>query len=252
MTVNYLSCFLFCLCVTYAGAVAAQWERSLPQWLWNPCSGNEKEQLHLPAAIDWLDNAQVRGAVDLFSWVFNLAKMSRWISLTVDVAQLRPEPSLWLWNMRLKRLLLRFSPWPWAHALASFVYYSSLEDSFTKQKCGMYSPCTFKSPLSDIVLARQLARTLTASHTWSICISWCEAPVTWANNMFWLSRVRVSSGRCCYVARKNRPPVVMRGQRAAGMESQSPAVRSVYGGGLCLRMSPCGLFTPSWTSSTLI
>lgn len=116
MTVNYLSCFLFCLCVTYAGAAAAQRERSLPQWLWNPCSGNEKEQLHLPAAIDWLDNAQVRAAVDLFSWVFNLAKMSRWIKLTVDVAQLRPEPSPWLWNMSLKRLLLRFSPCPWAHA----------------------------------------------------------------------------------------------------------------------------------------
>lgn len=82
MMVNYLSCFLFCFCVTYAGAAAAQQERSLPQWLWNPCSGNEKEQLHLPAAIDWLDNAQVQAAVDLFSWVFNLAKMSRWIRLS--------------------------------------------------------------------------------------------------------------------------------------------------------------------------
>lgn len=170
MMVNYLSCFLFCLCVTYAGAAAAQQERSLPQWLWNPCSGNEKEQLHLPAAIDWLDNAQVQAAVDLFSWVFNLAKMSRWIRLS-GCGPAEAWPSPWLWNMRLKRLLLRFSPWHWAHALAPFVYYASLENSFTKQKCGMCSPCTFKSPLSDIVLARQLARTLTASYIWSICIS---------------------------------------------------------------------------------
>lgn len=54
--------------------------------------------------------------------------MSRWIRLTVDVAQLRPELSPWLWNMRFKRLVLLLSPRPWAHTLSSFVYNSSLQN----------------------------------------------------------------------------------------------------------------------------
>lgn len=120
--------------------------------------------------------------------------------------------------------------------------------NFFKQSKYVLSPHLVHSNL----LVQQLVWTLTASFPWSICTALCKAPVTWANNMFWLSRVRVSSGRCCYVAGEKQASRCHVGQRAAGMESQSPAVRSVYGGGLCLRMSPCGLFTPSWTSITLI
>lgn len=78
-------------------------------------------------------------------------------------------------------------------------------------KPNMWHPLTLYIQISssDIMLVQQPVWTLLASCPSSICIAWCKAPVTWANNMFWLSRVRVSSGRCCYVAGKNRPPVVM-------------------------------------------
>jgi len=68
MPVNYPSSLHFCLCVTYAGAAAPQWvDQKTPTMTQTPAPIMKQEPLHLPAAMDWLDNALVYGAVDLFS-----------------------------------------------------------------------------------------------------------------------------------------------------------------------------------------
>lgn len=69
---------------------------------------------------------------------------------------------------------------------------------------------------------------------WSVCHLGQQCALT-IRGQSWLRALLL----CCGEKQASRCHA---GQRAAGMESQSPAVRSVYGGGLCLRMSPCGLF----------
>ena len=75
MVVNYLSCFLFCPCVTYAGAetVATVGQKSS----FNDSKPIMKNNNSIFTAIDRLHCARLKGAVDLFSRDFNLAEMSR-------------------------------------------------------------------------------------------------------------------------------------------------------------------------------